>query len=123
MNVQIIKKNGEPEWAVLPYKEYEIIQEAIEDAEDIKDIEENFKAIKDDGEITIPGEVTFAIIEGVNPIRVWREYKNLKINALAQEIGISSSYLSQIENKKRNPTVDTLKNIAKALNIEVDMLI
>jgi len=123
MNAQIIKKNGKPEWAVIPYKEYKKIQEILEDAEDIKDIEQNLKAIEDAREIAIPSEVTFAIIDGTHPIRAWREYKKIKLNDLAQRVSISSSYLSQIENEKRNPTIQTLKAIAKALGIETDMLI
>ena len=47
MNVQIIEKNGKPEWAVIPYAEYQKLQEAFEDAEDINDIEENLKAIRE----------------------------------------------------------------------------
>ena len=123
MNIQIIEKNGKPEWAVIPFKEYEKIQEALENAEDIKDIEENLKAIQEGTEKTIPGEVTFAILDGTSPIRAWRENKKIKMNALAKKIGISSAYLSQIETGKRNPTIDTLKAIAKELNIEVEMLI
>ena len=123
MNVQIIEKNGHPEWAIIPYKEFKAIQEAIEDAEDARDIEKNLKAIHDNNEIVIPSEITFAILNGINPIRVWREYKKIKLNALAQKVGISASYLSQIENGKRNPTIDTLKLIASALGIEADMLI
>jgi len=80
MNVQIIEKNGQPEWAIIPYKEFELIQEAMEDAEDIRDIEENLKAIHENKEIVIPGEITFAILAGGNPIRVWREYKKIKLN-------------------------------------------
>lgn len=123
MNVQIIEKNGKPEWAVIPYSEYKKLQDAIEDAEDIKDIEENLKAIQEGEESTIPGEVTFLILDGTNPIRAWREYKNIKMNELAQKVGISAAYLSQIENNKRNPTVDTLKAIANELAIEVELLI
>ncbi len=123
MNAQIIEKNGKPEWAVIPYGEFIKIQEILEDAEDIKDIEENLKAIEENREIIIPGEVTFAIIDGTHPIRAWREYKNMRINELAKKIGISGSYLSQIENGKRNPTIKTLKNIASALDIEPEMLI
>jgi len=123
MNIQIIEKNGKPEWAVIPFKEYERIQEALEDAEDIKDIEENLKAIQKGKEKEVPGEVTFAILEGTNPIRAWRENKNIKMNALAKKVGISAAYLSQIENGKRNPTIDTLKAIAIELNIEIEMLI
>lgn len=123
MNAQIIEKNGKPEWAVLPYEEYKKIQEMLEDIEDINDINENLKAIAENREIAIPGEVTFAIIDGTHPIRAWREYKNIKMNQLAKRVGISGAYLSQIENGKRNPTIETLKAIASALEIEPEMII
>jgi len=123
MNIQIIEKNGQPEWAVIPYSEYKKLQEALEDAEDIKDIETNLKAIQDGTEATISSDVTFAIIDGANPIRAWREHKHIKMNELAKQVGISAAYLSQIENNKRNPTIDTLKNIAHELDIDVEMLI
>ena len=123
MNVQIIEKNGKPEWAVIPFSDYKRLQEALEDAEDIKEIEENLKAIKEGKELTVPGEVTFAILDGISPIRAWREHKQIKMNQLAKKVGISSSYLSQIENGKRNPTIDTLKAIARELEIDIDMLI
>jgi DNA-binding XRE family transcriptional regulator len=123
MSVQIIEKNGKPEWAVIPFSEYKKLQEALEDANDIKDIEASLRAIQEGKEIPIPGEVTFAILDGVNPIRAWREHKQMKMNTLAKKVGISSAYLSQIENGKRNPTVDTLKIIAKELKIDIDMLI
>lgn len=123
MNVQIIEKNGKPEWAVIPFSEYEKIQEMLEDAEDIQDMERNFKAIGEGKEITVPGEITFAILDGMSPIRAWREHKEIKMSELAKKVGISAAYLSQIENGKRNPTIDSLKAIARELNIEVEMLI
>lgn len=123
MNVQIIKKNGKPEWVVLPYKDFEKINELLEDIEDIKDIEKYLKSVEDNAEDVIPGEVTFAIIDGTHPIRAWRKYKNIKMNQLAKKVGISGAYLSQIENGKRNPTIETLKAIANALEIEPEMII
>lgn len=123
MNIQVIKKNGKPEWAVIPYNEYMKIQELIEDIEDKRDIEEYFNLLKRGEEQAIPSEVTFAILQGVNPIRAWREYKQIKVRELAKRAGITSSYLSQIETGKRNPTIDTLKAIAEALAIDIEMLI
>ena len=123
MNVQIIEKNGKPEWAVIPFQDYKKLQEALEDAEDIKEIEENLKAMQEGKEITVPGEVTFAILDGISPIRAWREHRQIKMNELSKRVGISPAYLSQIENGKRNPTIDTLKAIAKELEIDIDMLI
>ncbi len=123
MNVQIIKKNGKPEWAVIPYREYIKIQELMDDIEDRKDIEKYVQAMESGEEQNIPGEVTFAILEGVHPIRAWREYRQITIRELAKRAGITSSYLSQIETGKRNPTIDTLKSIAEALGIDVEILI
>ncbi len=123
MNVQIIEKNGKPEWAVIPYKEYEKLQEAIEDAEDVKDIEQSLKAMQDGTEVTIPAEVTFTILEGTNAIRAWREYKKITMKDLAGKVGISPAYVSQIENNRRNPTIDTLRAISRELDIDIDMLI
>ena len=123
MNVQLIEKNGKPEWAVIPYKEYIKIQELMDDIEDRKDIEKYVQAIESGEEQNIPGEVTFAILEGIHPIRAWREYKQITVRELAKQAGITSSYLSQIETGKRNPTIDTLKSIAEALGIDVEILI
>ncbi len=123
MSIQVIEKNGKPEWAVIPYDEYIKIQELIEDIEDKKDIEEYFELLKSGEEQIIPSEVTFAILQGVNPIRAWREYKQIKVKELAKWAGITPSYLSQIETGKRTPTIDTLKAIAEALAIDVEMLI
>lgn len=123
MNVQIIEKNGKPEWAVIPYNEYIKLQEAFDDAEDINDIEKHIKAAQEGEEITVPGEVTFAILGGISPVRAWRDHKQIKMNELAKRVGISSAYLSQIENGKRNPTIDTLKAIANELEIDIEMLL
>ncbi|MCK5784003.1 MAG: helix-turn-helix transcriptional regulator [Desulfobacterales bacterium] len=123
MKAQIIEKDGKPEWAIIPYSEYQKLYEALEDAEDLKDIEKHLDAIQQGTETLIPGEITFAVLDGISPIRAWREHKQIKMNKLAKKVGISSAYLSQIENGKRNPTIDTLKAIATGLDIEVEMLI
>jgi transcriptional regulator with XRE-family HTH domain len=41
---------------------------------------------------------------------------------LAKKADISPAYLSQIENGKRNPTIDTMKVSAKALGIDIELL-
>ena len=72
----------------------------------------------------IPHEIVrLNALEGVSMIKAWREYLGMKINELAAKVGISGAYLSQIESGKRNPTIETLKNIAKALDVEVEILI
>jgi transcriptional regulator with XRE-family HTH domain len=47
-----------------------------------------------------------------------RELKKMGLNELSRAAGVSASYLSAIEqNKKNNPSVKTLQKIAKALNV------
>lgn len=40
LHPEFLRKNGEPEFAVLPYSEYRALQEWLEDIEDILDLRE-----------------------------------------------------------------------------------
>ena len=56
-------------------------------------------------------------------IKKKREQLNLKLNELAEKVGVSSSALSQIEKAKSFPSILTLKNIADNLHTTVGELI
>jgi DNA-binding XRE family transcriptional regulator len=122
MNVQVIEKNGQIEWAVLPYHEYQKLLDAWEMLEDIRAYDEA-KANVEAGEELIPSSVAYALLDGKNPIRVWREYRALTQQQLAEKVGISKPYLSQLESGKRSGTTDVLRNIAQALNVGLEELI
>jgi len=55
-------------------------------------------------------------------IRLIREESGLNLSKCAEQIGISVSYLSEIERGNVNPSVDTLKAIAKILKTPVSNL-
>ncbi len=119
MTVQIIKREGKPEWAVIPYKEYLRLVEEAEMFQDIRDYDLAKEAIEQ-GEELIPSEVTYAILDGKNPIRVWREYRGLTQKQLAEAAGISKPYLSQIETGRRAGTTKVLAAIAKVLDVTLE---
>lgn len=119
MSVQVIERDGKPEWAVIPYEVYRHLVEEAEMLQDIRSYDEARKAIEE-GEELIPGEVTYAILDGANPIRVWREYRGLTQQQLAEASGISVPYLSQIESGKRKGRTEVLAAIAKELDISLD---
>ena len=52
-----------------------------------------------------------------------RKEKGLTLDALAKKTGFSKSYLSQLENFKREPSIGTLTKIAYALGVEALFLI
>jgi len=62
----------------------------------------------------------YAIIDGENPIKVWREHRGLTQLELAKTAVISPSYLSQIETGKREGTTAVLQSIARAMNLTLD---
>jgi DNA-binding Xre family transcriptional regulator len=70
----------------------------------------------------VPIGVVDRLIAGENPVRVWREHRGHSLRRLAERAGIGIGYLSQIENGERKGTVETLKKIAAALDVELDDL-
>lgn len=120
--IQIIERDGKPEWAVLPYEEYLRLIEQAELLEDIRDFDAMSAAIERGEEELIPGEVIHAILDGKNPIKVWREYRKLTQQQLADMAGISKPYLSQLETGKRTGTTDVLAAIAQALDVSLEQV-
>ena len=88
MSVQVIERDGKPEWAVVPYEEYERLVEAAEMLQDVRTYDEAKKAIAE-GEELVPSKVTYAILDGGHPVRVWREHRGLTQQQLATAVGIS----------------------------------
>ena len=123
MSVQIIEKNGQPEWAVVPYEEYQRLVAEAEMLQDIQDYDEAKLAIASGAEELIPSEVTYALLDGENPIRVWREYRGLTQQQVAAEAGISKPYLSQLESGRRKGTAEVLAAVARALKVSLDDLV
>jgi DNA-binding XRE family transcriptional regulator len=122
MSVQVIEKNGQPEWAVIPYEQYQRYVEAMEMLADITAFDEAKQRIAD-GEELVPSSVTYAILDGANPLRVWREHRGLTQQQLADQAGISKPYLSQLEAGKRTGSATVLSALAQALNVLVDDLV
>lgn len=122
-SVQVIERDGQPEWAVLPYDEYVRLVEEAEMLQDIRDYDAIKAMIEQGKEEVIPSEVTFALLDGENPIKVWREYRGLTQQQLAEMVKISKPYLSQIETGKRMGSTEVLAAIAKALQVTLDDIV
>jgi DNA-binding XRE family transcriptional regulator len=122
MNVQIIRKDGRPEWAIIPYEDYENLLAALEDKADAVTIAEIMGRIQSSEEETIPSAVVERLLTE-NPYRVWREYRSFTLQEVADAAGVSRAYISMLENGDRdNPSKDVLGAIAKKLAIDPDDL-
>ncbi|PMC15672.1 XRE family transcriptional regulator [Oligella urethralis] len=99
-------KQGEPEYVVLPYEDYlQLIQQP-----------------KINLEHGVPSQVVDLIFDkGYSPAKAWREYLGVTQAQAAENIGISQSAYSQLENST-TPTLSARAKIAKALNINPEQL-
>jgi DNA-binding XRE family transcriptional regulator len=120
VSVQIIERNGKPEWAVIPYKTYLQLVEQAEALQDLRDYDSVKDALNRGEEELIPEEVVYALLDGKSPIKVWREYRGLSQSQLAEAAGISVAYLSQLETGKRKGSTEVLGAIAKVLQLSLD---
>lgn len=121
MNVQILEKNGQPEWAVIPFAAYQEMLAKLEMVEDIRDYDAAMQRIIT-GEEVVPASTVDALLDGQNPIRVWRDHRGWTQQQVADKAGISKPYLSQLESGKRTGTTDVMARLAAALDLDLDDL-
>jgi DNA-binding XRE family transcriptional regulator len=123
MKPQIIRKDGKPEYAVVPYDDY---RKLLADAEMLADLvayDAAKKALAGGEEELIPAAVIDRLLDDENPIRVWREYRGLTSAQLATACGVTVAAISQLESGKRQPSVALLKKLAAALRVDLEQLI
>ena len=123
MSIQIIERDGRREWAVVPYETYLHLVEQAEILQDVHNFDSVKAAFEHGEEELVPAEVAYALLDGANPIKVWREYRRMAQNELADKAGISVPYLSQLETGKRTGSVEVLSALARSLNVDLDDLV
>ncbi len=123
MTVQLIKKDDKPEWAIIPYDTYLRLIEKAEMLQDIQDYDSAKAALARGDDELIPSEVIYAILDGENAIKAWREFRGLSQQEVAKSAGISVPYLSQLETNKRRGSVEVLSAIAKVLKVSIDNVV
>lgn len=116
MSAQFIELNGVPAFAVVPVAEWNALLARLEDVQDIADA----KAARDSE--SFPAEFADRLLAGESPLRVWRDYRGLTLQALAETCGVTRQMLSMIEHGKAKPSADLLAKLAAALGSDMDDL-
>jgi DNA-binding XRE family transcriptional regulator len=103
---QIIERNGEPMFVVVPYDEYmELLGE------------------RPDDEVYLPHEVVgMNGLEGKSLVRAWREYKGFTQRQIAERMGVSQSAYAQMEKPGVNLRLLTRRKIAQALGVQPEQI-
>ena len=105
MDIQIISRDGEPEYAVLPWAQYQALLTAAGLQQPAPPSAQ------------IPPIATEQDLRPLEQLRSLREAKGLAIETLARTVGISPSYLGLIESGERQPDAAIRRSLAWELGI------
>jgi DNA-binding XRE family transcriptional regulator len=133
---KIVVRNGEPAEVILPYSDWQKIV-AMLDEDDADDIAAVDAARRQDDEFaaqlavghgapvetTIPFEVVKAKLDGVRPLKAWREFRGITQLQLSSHSGVERDLIAQIETGKKQGGVATLERLARALGVPIEALI
>ncbi|TPK86279.1 helix-turn-helix transcriptional regulator [Mesorhizobium sp. B2-4-12] len=121
---QIIKTSTGEELVVIPKADYEALlhaaEEALEDAADVAIYDERKADLKT--EKALPADVTMDILRGSGRLKALRNWRKLTQAELANAIGVSQGFLSDIESNRRKPSAQTTAMLAKALDVPGEWL-
>jgi DNA-binding XRE family transcriptional regulator len=118
VGAQVIEIAGE-KMAVLPVAEYERLIELAEDNADVIAAEKAAERRRG-GEEYLPAELVDRILDGENPLRVWRQYRNLSLKQLAEKSGVGLSYISELERGLKNGPGHVWAKLSRSLNVTVE---
>lgn len=106
MDLQIITREGEPEYAVLPWAQYQALLKAA-----------GLHSISAAPVKESPTVSAAETLPGFDQLRTLREAKGLAIEALARTVGVSPSYLGLIEQGERQPDAAIRRSLAWELGV------
>lgn len=106
MGIQVISRDGQPEYAVVPWDQYQALLAAAGQP----------KAATGTVDAA-PVAPMAAELPGFERLRQLREAKGLAAETLARAVGISPSYLSMIESGEREPDAAIRRSLAWELGV------
>ena len=101
--------------------DYRRLIDLLDDTSDCAAIDRVLR--EDEAGETIPGEIVHAILDGVTPLRAWRQHREFTLDMLADRIGVSKEHLSQIEKGQKSGTVDIYRRLSTILDVALDDLV
>jgi DNA-binding XRE family transcriptional regulator len=121
---QIVKTPAGEEMVVIPRAEYErlLAAAAAEDADDVAIYDVRMAELGADPHGRLPAEVSLAMLKGENRFKALRRWRRLSQAGLAAKATIGQGYLSDIENRRRVGSPETLARLAAALDVPVKWL-
>lgn len=122
MSAQFIEIEGK-QVVVISADDYRVLLEKAEMLDDVAAYDRAKAALAAGDDELVPAVVVNAILDGENPVRVWRQHREMSQSQLAEAAGISQAYLAQIETAKREGTLSLYRALADVLKVDLDDLV
>jgi len=116
--IRTLTPSGE-EIVILAAADYDRLVEEIEDRRDHALAD---KALAEGGEWLTDSEMD-ELLAAPTPLAFWRKRRSLTQEALAQTVGVSQSYVAQIETGKRTGEIGLYGRLAEALSLKIEDLV
>ncbi len=123
MNIQIHNEGQSSASVTMPYRDYKRLVDRQEELEDIIRLNTIKHRVESGMEECFPSDLVHRIAGGENPVKAFREYRELTQEKLARLSGISRPFLTEIELGKKEGSVNTLKKLAHILEVEIGDLV
>lgn len=106
MDIQVISRDGEPEYAVVPWAHYQALLKAA--GQETSSVEQ--PALESGDNST--GQGAGAGLPSLRELPTLRQAKGLSPEQLARSVGISPAYLGMIESGERQPDAAIRRSLA-----------
>jgi ribosome-binding protein aMBF1 (putative translation factor) len=95
---------------------------SADDASDVQAFEAHKRREAMGLEEKIPVAMVKRLIEGENPVLLWREHRGISGKDLASKASISAAFVSRIERQQRRASPHVMQQLANALGVEISDL-
>jgi DNA-binding XRE family transcriptional regulator len=113
---------GGEELALMPRAEFEALKAAAERIE----AAEHVQSVADYRSGKLPGvspDEALAFAQAASPLAFWRKRAGVTQGALAEKVGVTQNYLSDVETGKRAGPVSLWLKLSGALGVPVEALV
>jgi DNA-binding XRE family transcriptional regulator len=118
----IYDDTGAPAFVVIPYARFRALAPATAETALSDEALFDLAVSEKDDRSAVPHDAMIRLIEGENPLKVYREWRGLTQAELARKIAVSKGYVSQVERGTRTLSRKARAAAAKALGILPDLL-
>lgn len=110
------------EMVTIPREEYDRLRAAAEDLADLQSYDRAKAALAGGADELIPSDYANRLLEGENPLRVYRDLRGLTQATLAERAGVNRVTVAEIETGRKQGSIATLRALAVALDVTLDDL-